>query len=71
MFKIEEHISRVWSLVDEIETVRWALLDREEKPSEDLIDNMLLGLHSLLNARCEQLFNVYEAVLQEQYENNI
>ena len=69
MQELEDAILKAWGLVDEIETVRWMLLDREKGATEDEIDNALLGISTLLNAKFEQLFNMYTDALHEYYTN--
>lgn len=72
LYTLEEHIMNVWSLVDQLELIRWGLLDKEIQMSEDAIDNAILGTHTLLSLACEKLFKQYEAVLKDRInENNI
>jgi hypothetical protein len=40
------------------------LLDREKKPDEDEISNLLIGLHAMHDARMCKLFEGYAEVLK-------
>ena len=67
MQELEDAILKAWGIVDEIETVRWMMFDREKGATEDEIDNALLGISTLLNAKFEQLFSMYTDALHEQF----
>lgn len=69
LYTLEDHIMKAWSVVDELETIRWMLLDSPSKASEDELDNALLGVQTLLNARFEMLFSEYEKVLKSNFNN--
>jgi hypothetical protein len=69
LYILEDHIMKVWSVADELETIRWMLLDREVKATDDELDNAILGIHTLLNARLEMLFDAYEKLLQDNFHN--
>lgn len=59
-FDIEEAIMSVWSVDQDIDNLLWKLMDSPEGPmSEDDLANYLIGVKSILNARCERLFDVY------------
>jgi len=63
--RLEDPIMHMWSLDQDVQLIRKALLDREETPSEDDIDNYLLAIISLINLRCGELMSVYESLLKE------
>lgn len=68
--KLEDLIMNVWSQKEAIENLRWLLLDSPEgPPSEDDIDNGLLGIQTQLDISCNRLFRAYETVLKEWYHN--
>lgn len=69
LYTLEDHIMKAWSVADELETIRWMLMDREAKASDDEIDNAILGVHVLLNARLELLLNAYSKVCKEHYDS--
>lgn len=68
--RLEDPIMHMWSLDQDVQLIRKALLDREETPSEDDIDNYLLAIISLINLRCSELLNVYEGILKEAHKND-
>jgi len=68
--RLEDPIMHMWSLDQDVQLIRKALLDREETPSEDDIDNYLLAIISLINLRCSELMNVYEGILKEAHKND-
>lgn len=68
--KLEDLIMNVWSQKEAIENLRWMLLDAPGgPPSEDDIDNGLLGVQTQLDIACNRLFSAYETVLKEWYHN--
>jgi hypothetical protein len=68
--RLEDPIMHMWSLDQDVQLIRKALLDREETPSEDDIDNYLLAIISLINLRCSELMNVYEGIQKEAHKND-
>lgn len=59
-FDIEEAIMSVWSVDQDIDNLLWKIMDSPEGPmTEDDLANYLIGVKSILNARCERLFDVY------------
>lgn len=65
---LEEEIMKVWSSVDDVKALHWAFLDRPEHMTEDEVSNALLGIETLLQLRCEKLFDVYRQLLRKNYE---
>jgi hypothetical protein len=65
---LEEEIMKVWSSVDDVKALHWAFLDRPEHMTEDEVSNALLGIETLLQLRCEKLFNVYNQILRKNHE---
>ena len=64
LFDLEQQIMRCWSVCDDIQDLRKFRDGR--KLTEDELDNYLLGLVSLYQVKFENLFSLYEQVLQEQ-----
>lgn len=62
-FDLEQLILGCWSITEDIETLRYAMLDREEAMSEDEIDNYLLGLKSIYHAKFARLFDLFESMI--------
>lgn len=68
LYKLEDLIMNVWSQKEAIENLRWLLLDAPDgPPSEDEIDNALIGIMTQLDIGCQRLFSQYENVLKEQH----
>ena len=64
LHELEDLIMAAWMTREDIDTALWVLLDREKKPDEDEISNLLIGLHSMHDARMSKLFQAYETVLK-------
>ena len=64
LHELEDLIMAAWMTREDIDTALWVLLDRVKKPDEDEISNLLIGLHSLHDARMTKLFEAYETVLK-------
>lgn len=59
-FDLEDAIMNVWDIEQDIDTLLWKLMDCSEgSMTEDDLANYLLGMKSLLNLRCERLFDTY------------
>ena len=65
LYDLEPEIMKVWSTVDDINSVIWAMFDRQEAMSEDEMHNVLIGVRTLLQIRSEKLFNVYSELVKE------
>jgi hypothetical protein len=65
LFSLEEKIMYLWSLDQDVQMVRSALLDGDDPLSEDEIDNYLLTIINLINLRCNELMKTYQSILQE------
>lgn len=63
-FKVEQGILDCWQITDEINHV-YCSYDNPNV-TDDMRQNMLLGLHDLYNLKFEQLFDSYEQLLKEQ-----
>lgn len=68
LYKLEDLIMNVWGQKEAIENLRWLVMDNPDgPPSEDDIDNALLGIMSQLDIGCQRLFSQYEMVLKENF----
>lgn len=68
LHKLEDLIMNVWSQKEAIDNLRWLVMDNPDgPPSEDEIDNALLGIMSQLDIGCQRLFSQYEMVLKENF----
>jgi len=64
LHELEDLILAAWRTREDIDSVLWVLLDREKKPDEDEISNLLIGLHAMHDARIAKLFQGYDTVLK-------
>ena len=64
LHELEDLIMAAWITKEDIDSILWVLLDREKKPDEDELANLLIGLHSLHDARMTKLFQAYDTVLK-------
>ena len=64
-FELEQLILGCWNITEDIETLRYSILDRAERMSEDEIDNYLLGLKSIYNAKFAMLFDLFEEMVSK------
>ena len=64
LHELEDLIMAAWITREDIDTILWVLLDREKKPTEDELSNLLIGLSSQHDARMAKLFNGYDTVLK-------
>ena len=64
LHELEDLIMAAWITKEDIDSILWVLMDREKHPTEDELANLLIGLHSLHDARMNKLFNGYEQVLK-------
>ena len=60
-FDFEQEIMNCWSVVDDIDVVRHALL--EQDADTDRIDNMLLGLTELYQVKFDIMFKTFESLV--------
>lgn len=60
-FDFEQEIMNCWSVVDDIDVVRHALL--EQDADTDRIDNMLLGLAELYQVKFDIMFKTFESLV--------
>ena len=64
LHELEDLILAAWMTREDIDSVLWVLLDREKKPDEDEISNLLIGLHAMHDARMTKLFEGFAQVLK-------
>ena len=64
LHELEDLIMAAWMTREDIDSVLWVLMDREKKPDEDEISNLLIGLHAMHDARMTKLFQGYDTVLK-------
>ena len=71
-FNLEEEIHKVWSTVEDLDTILYRIMDAPEgRPTEDDITNMLIGLKEIHNSRCIKLWDIFETMVHEKVEEVI
>ena len=70
-FEFEQQIMECWNVTSDIKTVAKYLMDAPLEPDrEDKIANMLIGIEALYNAKFDELFRQYEAIIKEQHDRD-
>lgn len=64
-FDLEQAIMAAWQTKDDIDLVFKKHCDDPTPMSEDTLSNLLLGITTLHDARCNELFNQFEASIRE------
>lgn len=62
---IDQSILKCWSITEDIELLRKMMTDKEQKMSDDDVDNFLLGLVSVYNAKFQDLHDTFEKYVKE------
>ena len=70
-FEFEQQIMECWNVTSDVKTVAKYLMDAPLEPSrEDKIANMLIGIEALYQAKFEELFRQFEAIIKEQHDRD-
>jgi len=56
---LEDAITNVWAVKEDLELLIWRFIDHPKHMTEDEIWNHLAGIASLLDLRCEKLWDTY------------
>ena len=64
-FDLEDAISRMLDIENELDDIIYKVGDSPERPSEDDILNLLIGVKSLNQARYERLWNIFEQLIKD------
>lgn len=62
-FDLEQDIISVWQSIDDIKILYENLLYKQKEMTVDEVANALLGIHLLLNMKCEKLFSTFEEIV--------
>ena len=62
-FELEEAITDVFTSNDELETLLYRIGDSPVTPTEDQIQNILIGIIELNKVRYEKLWNTFEVLI--------
>ena len=63
-FKLEEAISDMLNINEELESVIYRIGDCKTAPTEDQLLNMLIGIVELNKVRYEKLWNIFEDLIR-------
>lgn len=63
-FDLEDAMSQLHGLGDEIDAVLYSYMDSPVRPTEDDMANMLIGIKALHNARYQRMWQVFESMVQ-------
>lgn len=64
-FDLEDALSRMLDIENELDDIIYKVGDSPERPSEDDILNLLIGIKSLNQARYERLWNIFEQLIKD------
>ena len=64
-FDLEEAMSQLYNMGDDIDIILHAYMDAEVRPTEDDMANMLIGVKALHNARYQKMWEVFETLIKE------
>ena len=64
-FDLEEAITNVFNINDELELLMYRIGDSPVSPTEDELMNMLIGIIELNKVRYEKLWNTFSALIEK------
>jgi hypothetical protein len=64
-FKLEELITSVSQICEDLQVVMEGHFDREKGLTEDQILNMIIGMQELHKCRCDMLWECFEQMVEE------
>jgi vacuolar-type H+-ATPase catalytic subunit A/Vma1 len=62
-FDLEEAMSNLYQIGEDIETIMYAIGDSPIKHSEDQILNMLIGMKQMHETRYQKMWNIFENLI--------
>jgi hypothetical protein len=65
VYDLEDKIASVWAGIDDIEILFQRFYEYHEEMTVDEVANALLGIHKMLDIKCNILFDTYENLLRE------
>lgn len=69
-FDLEEAMSQLHNVGDDIDIVLHSYLDSKIRPTEDQLANMLIGLKELHNARYQKMWQIFEHLISNKTITN-
>lgn len=62
-FDLEEAMSQLHGVSDDIDIVLHSYMDSKIRPTEDQMANMLIGIKELHNARYQKMWQIFEDLI--------
>ena len=62
-FDLEEAMSALYNLGDDIDVILHSYMDAKIRPTEDDMANMLIGVKALHNARYQKMWQIFEDLI--------
>ena len=63
-FDLEEAMSALYNMGDDIDVILHSYMDARVRPTEDDMANMLIGAKALHNARYQRMWQVFEELIK-------
>ena len=63
-FDLEEAMSALYNMGDDIDAILHSYMDARVRPTEDDMANMLIGAKALHNARYQRMWQVFEELIK-------
>ena len=63
-FDLEDAMSSLYSMSDDIDIILHSYMDARVRPSEDDMANMLIGAKALHNARYQKMWEIFEGLIK-------
>jgi len=64
-FELEDSMSNLHQIGEDIETIIYAIGDSPTKHTEDQLLNMLIGMKQLHDTRYQKMWNIFEQLIKE------
>jgi hypothetical protein len=62
-FDLEQHIMKCWDVTNDIDLLNKNVLEKDM--STDQISNYLLGLKTIYQCKFEEMFDIFEAIVEK------
>ena len=63
-FDLEDAMSSLYNMSDDIDVILHSYMDARVRPSEDDMANMLIGAKALHNARYQKMWEIFEGLIK-------
>jgi hypothetical protein len=65
---MEEHLTSMYGVIDDIDAMIYRIGDCEKPPSEDQLLNMLIGMNEMFKCKYDRAWNTFERLVKETHE---